>query len=92
MLTLPPVLTHAESAGFSAGLKQLVAQQGTTRNLLSSHIAVGGDSAGGTLAAVCAIQARDAKVRLALQLLFYPGTAAHQHTASHRTDARTTSA
>ncbi len=66
---------------------QWVVQQGTTRNLLSSHIAVGGDSAGGTLAAVCAIQARDAKLRLALQLLFYPGTAAHQHTASHRTFA-----
>ena len=30
MLTLPPVLTHAEAAGFSGGLEQLVAQQGTT--------------------------------------------------------------
>ncbi|MES2401273.1 MAG: STAS domain-containing protein [Pseudomonadota bacterium] len=30
MLTLPPVLTHAEAAGFSASLKQLVAQQGAT--------------------------------------------------------------
>ncbi len=28
MLTLPPVLTHAEAAGFSGGLKQLVNQQG----------------------------------------------------------------
>ncbi|MES2281330.1 MAG: STAS domain-containing protein [Pseudomonadota bacterium] len=28
MLTLPPVLTHAEAAGFSGGLKQLVSQQG----------------------------------------------------------------
>ena len=63
---------------------QWVVQQGATRNMLSTHIAVGGDSAGGTLAAVCAILARNANIRLALQLLFYPGTAAHQHTDSHR--------
>ena len=47
------------------------------------HIAVGGDSAGGTLAAMCALMARDAGLPLALQLLFYPGCAAHQDTASH---------
>jgi acetyl esterase len=47
-------------------------------------VAVGGDSAGGTLAAVSAIQARDAGLQLALQLLFYPGTAARQVSASHR--------
>ena len=49
-----------------------------------TRLAVGGDSAGGTLAAVCAIQARDAGLPLALQLLFYPGTAARQDTDSHR--------
>lgn len=64
-----------------------VAGQGTTRGLRTTHIALGGDSAGGTLAAVCAVMARDANIRLALQLLFYPGTAAHQHTDSHRTFA-----
>ena len=42
-----------------------------------TRIAVGGDSAGGTLAAVCALMARDAGLPLALQLLIYPGTAAH---------------
>lgn len=47
-------------------------------------LAVGGDSAGGTLAAVCALQARDAGLPLALQLLFYPGTAARHDSASHR--------
>jgi len=52
-----------------------------------SRIAVGGDSAGGTLAAVMALMARDARLPLALQLLFYPGTTAHQDTASHHTFA-----
>ena len=47
-------------------------------------IAVGGDSAGGTLAAMSAVLARDAGIRLALQLLFYPGCAAHQDTPSHK--------
>ncbi|MFN4361226.1 MAG: alpha/beta hydrolase fold domain-containing protein [Hylemonella sp.] len=52
-----------------------------------TRIAVGGDSAGGTLAIVCAIAARDAGLPLALQLLFYPGCAAHQDTPSHKTFA-----
>ncbi len=52
------------------------------------RIAVGGDSAGGTLATVTAIAARDAKWPLALQLLFYPGCAGHQDTASHQAFAR----
>ncbi len=51
----------------------------------AQRLAVGGDSAGGTLAAVCAIQARDAGLPLALQLLIYPGTVAFQDTESHRT-------
>jgi acetyl esterase len=49
-----------------------------------ARLAVGGDSAGGTLATVSALQARDAGLPLALQLLFYPGCAAHQDTPSHR--------
>jgi acetyl esterase len=48
------------------------------------RLAVGGDSAGGTLAAVCAVLARDAGLPLALQLLIYPGCAAQQDTPSHR--------
>lgn len=66
---------------------QWVAQQGATRGLDPQRIAVGGDSAGGTLAAACAIEARDAGLPLALQLLFYPGCAGHQDTESHRTFA-----
>lgn len=61
-----------------------IARNAAHWGLDGSRIAVGGDSAGGTLAAVCAILARDAGLPLALQLLIYPGTAAHQDTASHR--------
>lgn len=52
-----------------------------------ARLAVGGDSAGGTLAAVNAILARDAGLPLLLQLLIYPGCAAHQDTPSHTTFA-----
>ena len=64
---------------------QWVANSSSKLGLRANALAVGGDSAGGTLAAVCAIQARDAGLKLALQLLIYPGTAARQETASHRT-------
>ncbi len=67
---------------------QWLAQQADDLGLDGRRIAVGGDSAGGTLAIVSAIQARDAGLPLALQLLFYPGCAAHQDTPSHRTFAR----
>jgi acetyl esterase len=67
---------------------QWVAREGAGVGLDTSRIAVGGDSAGGTLSAVCAILARDAGLKLALQLLFYPGTVGHQDTASHRRFAK----
>ena len=62
---------------------QWLAASGADLRLAPRRIAVGGDSAGGTLAAVCAILARDAGLPLALQLLFYPGTCGHQSTPSH---------
>jgi len=61
--------------------------QAAALGLDPARLAVGGDSAGGTLAAVTALQARDAGWPLALQLLFYPGCAGHQDTPSHRTYA-----
>jgi acetyl esterase len=67
---------------------EFIAKHATDLGVDGSRLAVGGDSAGGTLAAVCAILARDAHVPLALQLLFYPGCAAHQDTPSHKTFAR----
>ena len=39
-----------------------------------SRLAVGGDSAGGNLAAVCAVELRDTPVDVAFQLLIYPVT------------------
>jgi acetyl esterase len=61
-----------------------LAQNASALGLDGARLAVGGDSAGGTLAAVCALMARDAGMPLRLQLLFYPGTTAHQDTQSHR--------
>jgi acetyl esterase len=50
-----------------------------------ARLAVGGDSAGGNLAAVCAILARnDGHPKLAHQLLIYPCTAPEPETPSHR--------
>ncbi len=47
-------------------------------------VAVGGDSAGGNLAAVVALRARDRGFPLALQLLLYPVTDAAMDTESYR--------
>jgi acetyl esterase len=63
---------------------QFLAQSAAELGLDGTRLALGGDSAGGTLAAVCAILARDAGLPVALQMLFYPGTTAHQDTPSHR--------
>ncbi len=54
----------------------------------AQRIAVGGDSAGGTLAAVCAHRARDVGLPLALQLLIYPGTAGYAQSDSRLTYAK----
>jgi acetyl esterase len=49
-----------------------------------SRIAVGGDSAGGTLATVVALRARDHGLALSLQLLVYPVTDHGFETSSYR--------
>jgi len=64
---------------------QALAQPDTAARLGldTTRLAVGGDSAGGTLAAVCALMARDAGLPLRLQVLITPGTIAHADTPSH---------
>jgi len=68
----------------SFAVMQWLAEQGDRLGLDGSRLAVGGDSAGGTLAAVCALHARDIGLPLALQLLITPGTTAFADTASHK--------
>jgi len=70
-----------------AALRWLAANAATL-GFDGTRLAVGGDSAGGTLAAVCAIHARDIGLPLRLQLLITPGTTAFADTPSHRQFAR----
>jgi len=62
---------------------QWLAASGAALGLDASRLALGGDSAGGTLATVCATLARDAGIPVRLQLLFYPGCAARPEARSH---------
>lgn len=61
-----------------------LAEHGHDEGLNTDRIAIGGDSAGGTLAAVGAIHARNTGLLLRAQLLITPGTAALADTPSHR--------
>lgn len=62
---------------------QWLAAHASGLGLDADRLAVGGDSAGGTLATVCATLARDARLPLRLQLLFYPGCAGWPRAPSH---------
>jgi acetyl esterase len=68
----------------NAALGWLIREGAAALGLDGTRVAVGGDSAGGTLAAVAALHARDQGWPLALQLLITPGTTAHADTESHR--------
>ncbi|HTH77692.1 MAG TPA: alpha/beta hydrolase [Ramlibacter sp.] len=65
-----------------------IASHGDDLGIDTKRLALGGDSAGGTIAATSAIMARDEHVPIALQLLFYPGTAEDQEAASHKKYAK----
>ena len=67
-----------------AALRWLAGPGAQALGLDGTALAVGGDSAGGTLAAVAALQARDIGLPLALQLLITPGCTGLADTASHR--------
>ncbi|MBI3375878.1 MAG: alpha/beta hydrolase [Betaproteobacteria bacterium] len=61
-----------------------IAQRAADYGIAAARIAVGGDSAGGNLATVVALAARDAGgPRLVYQLLIYPGTDQRMLHASH---------
>lgn len=62
---------------------QWLAREGRALGLDTARIALGGDSAGGTLATVCATLARDAGIEIGLQLLVYPGCAGRPEAPSH---------
>ncbi len=65
-----------------------VAEHGAELVLDTSRLAVGGDSAGGNLAAVVALMARDANgPAIKHQLLIYPATDASQTQVSHTENA-----
>jgi len=66
-----------------------VRAQAEALNLDASRLAVGGDSAGGNLAAVVSIDARDrGDLPIAFQLLIYPATDQRCITPSHAENAR----
>jgi len=66
-----------------------VRRQAAALGIDAQRIAVGGDSAGGNLAAVVALAARDAgDAPPAFQLLIYPATDQHRSTPSHRTNGQ----
>ena len=66
-----------------------VADNGAALRVDRGRIAVGGTSAGGTLATVVALMARDrGGPRIAYQLLIYPATTSILTTASHREFAK----
>lgn len=62
-----------------------IADNAVTLNIDANHLFVGGDSAGGNLSAIVAIDARDNDgPKLAGQLLIYPATDFRMDTLSHR--------
>jgi acetyl esterase len=66
-----------------------VREQATELHLDASRLAVGGDSAGGNLAAVVSIAARDSgDLPIAFQLLIYPATDQHRTAPSHTTNGQ----
>jgi acetyl esterase len=82
---------HPFPAAFddAAAAAAWVARNAQALRIDPARIAVGGDSAGGNLAAVVALQARDSGApRPAFQLLIYPATDQRRGTPSHASNAQ----
>lgn len=72
---LAPEAAFPAAVDDCVGATKFVSEKASSLNIDPARIAVGGDSAGGNLATVVAIQARDAGgPALAFQLLIYPAT------------------
>jgi acetyl esterase/lipase len=81
---LAPEFKFPAAVDDSHAVLRWLALHGSEIGVDAKRIAVGGDSAGGNLAAVLAILARDEGYPpIALQLLIYPCTAPEPETASH---------
>jgi len=82
---------HRFPAAFDDALAaaRWVHREAATLGLDASRLAVGGDSAGGNLAAVVAIAARDAgDLSIAFQLLIYPATDMRRVHPSHQSNGQ----
>ena len=65
---------------------QWLVQNASELGVDAKRLAIGGDSAGGTLTAATAIAARDAGIQLTLQMMFYPGVAPDHMPSAHTFD------
>ena len=86
---LAPEHPFPEAVDDCIAATRFVFQEAAALSVDTSRVAVGGDSAGGNLAAVVALQARDAGApRLAFQLLIYPATDQRCGFASHQKNGK----
>ncbi len=80
---LAPDFTFPTAHNDAVDALQWLTQQAASLGLDATRIAIGGDSAGGTLTAATAIAARDAGLDLKLQLMFYPGCSPDHLPSAH---------
>jgi acetyl esterase len=80
---LAPAHTFPTAHNDALDALEWLAANAASLGLDPTRIAIGGDSAGGTLAAATAIAARDAGIDLRLQLLFYPGCSPVHMASAH---------
>lgn len=80
---LAPEFTFPTAHNDAIDALQWLVAQAASLGLDGTRIAIGGDSAGGTLTAATAIAARDAGLDLKLQLMFYPGCSPDHLPSAH---------
>ncbi|PUE42921.1 alpha/beta hydrolase [Limnohabitans sp. Bal53] len=81
---------HKFPAGYDDAVAawQWVASQAAALGIDPARIAIGGDSAGGNLAAAACLGLRDLGLKPVLQLLIYPSTLMAPETASYQTNGQ----